>query len=145
MRIVTAREQVELLAAFRRIAGWADWKVVERYPSFGPEARTERAKLENGHTLEISSGRWGGSGPQHMFWDYHIADHDGNTLAYRGFPATDNYPPETNSHPPRMRSAEEAKKEAEDHYQRLFPIGTDTGPHDSGVDYSDLNKFMGEL
>ena len=42
-------------------------------------------------------------------------------------------------------SADEAKQLAEEHYQRLFPLGTDTGRHDSGVDYSDLNKFMGEL
>ena len=145
MRIVTAREQVQLLAAWRRTAGWADWNVTARYPSYGPDAATHEANLENGHKMMVSSGQWGGSGPSHMFWDYHIADHDGQTLAYRGFPATDNYPPETGSHPPRMRTADEAKSAAEEHYQRLFPIGSDTGKHDSGIDYSDLSKFMGEL
>jgi hypothetical protein len=134
MRIVTAREQVEMLAVWRRTAGWADWNVTARYPRWGPEARTEEARLENGHSLTVSSGNWGGTSPQHVYWDYHIQDPHGETVAYRGMPGH-----------PRIRTADEAKSLAEAHYEQLFPIGTDTGPHDSGVDYSDLNKFMGEL
>lgn len=39
-----------------------------------------------------------------------------------------------------------AVKRAEDKYRQMFPVdGPGTGPHDSGVDYSDLNRFMGEL
>lgn len=30
-------------------------------------------------------------------------------------------------------------------YQYVYPLGTNTGTHDSGVDYSNLNKFMDEL
>lgn len=40
---------------------------------------------------------------------------------------------------------EHAMRAVEERYRQKFPIGTNTGPHDSGVDYSDLNKFMGEL
>lgn len=46
-----------------------------------------------------------------------------------------------NSHPDR----ESAIAAAESAYQQMFPLGTNTGNHDSGVDYSDLSKFMGEL
>ena len=42
-------------------------------------------------------------------------------------------------------SREQAMRFAEDHYRKLFPIGTNTGPHDSGVDYSDLNSFKDYL
>ena len=39
-----------------------------------------------------------------------------------------------------------AVRRAEEKYRQLFPVdGPGTGPHDSGVDYSDLNRFMGEL
>lgn len=42
-------------------------------------------------------------------------------------------------------SRQEAMKGAEDHYKAMFPIGTNTGDHDSGVDYSDLNSFKDQL
>lgn len=38
-------------------------------------------------------------------------------------------------------SKEEAMRDAEQHYEKMFPIGTDTGGHDSGTDYSNLNSF----
>lgn len=39
-----------------------------------------------------------------------------------------------------------AVKKAEEKYRKLYPLnGPGTGTHDSGVDYSDLNRFMGEL
>ena len=37
-----------------------------------------------------------------------------------------------------------ARVALEQAYKQMFPIGTNTGPHDSGVDYSDLNRFMEE-
>lgn len=40
---------------------------------------------------------------------------------------------------------DQAKEEAQNHYQKMFPIGSDTGPHDSGVDYSDLNSYLRHL
>ena len=135
MRIQSQRETY----AFRIQA--FDWKTREQYAGYGPGAGFYEAPMENGHTLQVSSGQWGGFDPAHMFFDYHIMDPEGQTLAYRGFPATDNYPPTEGTHPPRMRTVDEAKKAAEEHYKKLFPIGTDTGPHDSGVDYSDLNSF----
>jgi hypothetical protein len=44
-----------------------------------------------------------------------------------------------------LPTREHAQAQAEEVYRRLHPIGTNTGGHDSGTDYSDLNKFMGEL
>lgn len=39
-----------------------------------------------------------------------------------------------------IATREEAQREAEEHYQKMFPIGTSTGFHDSGVDYDDIMK-----
>lgn len=132
MRIIRAREQAQLLSAWHRTAGWADWKVTATYPQYHPEARDEKAQLENGHHLTIGSGNWGNNRGDRWFW--HVNDGEGNTLHSW---STGGGEPEY--------SADAAKQKAEQAYQRLFPIGTDTGKHDSGVDYSDLNKFMGEL
>lgn len=44
-----------------------------------------------------------------------------------------------------MHSEEEAKSGIENKYKELYPIGTNTGTHDSGVDYSDLNSFKDYL
>lgn len=44
-----------------------------------------------------------------------------------------------------INTLEEAQQQAQEHYQRLFPIGTSTGGHDSGLDYSDLNSYMRHL
>ena len=123
----------------RRTSGWADWNVTARYPQYHPQAQDAEARLENGHSLHIGSGQWGSNRPSDTYWDYHIADPSGLIIASGGW---DEGPNHQN---PTIRSPEEAKRQAEEHYEKLFPIGSDTGKHDSGVDYSDLNKFMGEL
>lgn len=132
MRIIRARHQAELLAAFQRTAGWADWKVTDEWPHLGGGAHSEEARLENGHRLNVSSGTWGSNRPPWR-WYWGIYDADDNHVIGSG------------DHDPPPHSPEEARQAAEAAYQKLFPIGTDTGGHDSGVDYSDLNKFMGEL
>jgi hypothetical protein len=130
MRIVSAREQVQLLAAWRRTAGWADWKVTNEYPEHGGGARDEEARLENGHTLGIGSGNWNSNGPPWR-WHWHISD------------ANDEYVTGSGEDNPPAHSPEEARQTAEQAYEKIFPAGkANTGPHDSGVDYSDLNKFM---
>jgi hypothetical protein len=45
-------------------------------------------------------------------------------------------------HGDHIHSLDEAKNQAQEAYKQMFPIGTNTGGHDSGVDYSDLNSFM---
>jgi hypothetical protein len=45
----------------------------------------------------------------------------------------------------KIDSLDEAKRQAQNYYHKMFPLGTNTGPHDSGVDYSDLNGFMDGL
>lgn len=42
-------------------------------------------------------------------------------------------------------SKEHAMQAIEQRYRQTFPIGTNTGPHDSGVDYSNLNDFKDYL
>jgi len=145
-RVITAREQVQMLAAWRRTA--FDWK-----PDYGSKTiGTERlrAALENGHSLAIQDhGEYG--------WNWsmfapagHMEDEAGGPpipirelvtgggSRWKGVPgsyySTDHLP-----------TKEHARQQAEEAYQKMYPIGTNTGPHDSGVDYSDLNKFMGEL
>ena len=46
-------------------------------------------------------------------------------------------------HDQKIPNREEAQRQVEEHYQKMFPIGTSTGGHDSGVDY-DLNRIMRE-
>lgn len=116
----------------RKTAGWADWKVTQEYPEHGGGARDEEARLENGHTLGIGSGNWNSNGPPWR-WHWHISD------------ANDEYVTGSDEKNPPAHSPEEARQTAEQAYEKIFPAGkVDTGPHDSGVDYSDLSKFMGE-
>lgn len=124
-----------LMARFRhlRTAGWADWKIVNEFPHLGGGAREEEARLENGHRLHISSGTWGSN---RRPWRWHWGIYD----------ADDNYITGSGEHDPPGHSPEEARSSAEEKYKELFPVGkANTGTHDSGVDYSNLNKFMDEL
>lgn len=49
------------------------------------------------------------------------------------------------AHSDHIPTLEDAKAQAQAHYQKMFPIGTNTGGHDSGVDYGDLNSYMRHL
>jgi hypothetical protein len=71
----------------------------------------------------------------HQDPDHHLAGNGGDGPRGEDDPWHRDYIP----------TLEDAKAEAEEHYKKMFPLGTNTGKHDSGVDYSDLNKFMGEL
>lgn len=127
MRIIRARQLVEMLSPWRKTAGWADWRVTATYPQYHPEARDEKAQLENGHYLTIGSGNWNNNRGDRWFW--HVHDGEGNSI--HDWSTEDNQP---------EYSAEAAKEKAERAYQRLFPLGTDTGSHDSGVDYDDIMR-----
>lgn len=124
-------------AAVRSTAGWADWKVIERFRGSGLDPDVQQARLENGHTLNVSS--FGRPGKMDN-WDYHITDDKGEVLGHGGADDDDN--PTGGRGGRGIKSLDEAKQLAEEHYRNLFPIGTDTGTHDSGVDYSDLNQLM---
>ena len=141
MRIIRARQQAELLAAFQRTAGWADWKNDD-----SPGFLLDKATLENGHRLSVGQsfltpGSWG-------YNIYGPATEDDEWPEIASGPAThgkEEYPRDPSRWSHDFLTREQAREAAEKHYEKLFPIGTDTGGHDSGVDYSDLNKFMGEL
>jgi hypothetical protein len=143
-RIITAREQVHLLAAWRRTA--FDWKPD---PLSLEGTERHRAALENGHVLAIQhhpdhgwnwtmfapAGHMEGinGGPPTPITEL-VTGGGARWKGLSGFYSTDHLP-----------TKEHARQQAEEAYQKLYPIGTNTGGHDSGTDYSDLNKFMGEL
>lgn len=104
-----------------------------------------RAALENGHVLAIQDhgGKYGWNWA--LFTNEESAEHGpikqlvtGGGSHWEGMPgfySADHIP-----------TREHARTQAEQAYRELYPIGSDTGGgHDSGVDYSDLGKFMGEL
>jgi hypothetical protein len=141
----------------RKTAGWADWNPhVDEDGSCRPfylqgagmESNHDHyfAHLENGHKLEVMGfGRQSiNAEPNKWAAFYHdgqvdkkypnLRPEDGNVV-----PNPDHHPSQGNHFWP---SKEHAMHAAENAYQQSYPIGTNTGPHDSGTDYSDLNKFM---
>ena len=156
------------MARFRRqAAGWADWRETDPDAPcpICPYERPHRdrilhvAPLENGHELHAWSydgklwpGLGSNLGPEELGWNWAIVDPSKypaepskyeehgdpeHTLAGNGGDAGDPDDPWHRDHIPTL---EDAKAEAEAHYRRLFPIGTDTGGHDSGFDYDDFFK-----
>lgn len=125
-----------LMAKFRhlRTAGWADWRNDD-----SPGFPLDVAHLENGHRFSV-----GQSFLTPGAWGYNIY---GPATEDEEWPQIAESPVHMVNGKERHQNLtrEQAREAAEQHYQKLFPIGTDTGSHDSGVDYSDLNKFMGEL
>jgi hypothetical protein len=93
-----------------------------------------RSKTENGHQLNVYRVRR----PDGFAWSIYAPHPDSENSLTMVDGAGHRYGEE-------MSSVEHAKAAAEEAYKRLYPIGTDTGPRESGVDYSDLGKFMGEL
>jgi hypothetical protein len=114
-----------------------DWKPVKWAD---PEATDEmyRAKLENGHALSCYQIP---DAPDHgWMWSIYEPVKPGehpNPQAMR-YVAGDGgeglYP-----------TFDHARQAAEDEYQQRYPIGTDTGSHDSGNDYTDLSGYMKHL
>lgn len=93
------------------------------------------APLENGHELHIwedlTTDLWGWAvytplNPMEAHPDNWPASSD---VCRRG-------------HMKMAATEDEAKQAVQDAYRELFPIGEETGGHDSGIDYSDLNAFM---
>lgn len=136
-----------LMAKFRhlRTAGWADWKPTA--PSVHGGERY-RAALENGHVLTMDND------PKYG-WQWALFEPSGTMTADDGVPVpvTDlrtgggsrwkGLPGATATE--HLPTREHARQQAEEAYQKLYPIGTNTGKHDSGVDYSDLNSFKDYL
>lgn len=139
MKIVTAREQIEMLSPWRVAAFVFPWRESEAYPGKG-----FFADLENGHKLSVlpPHPRDPSRGWDWYLWHGQKNEHGEHPVTGGGQGWRNDSRAHSTDHLP---TAEDAKAAAEDAYSKLFPIGTNTGPHDSGVDYSDLNKFMGEL
>jgi len=134
-----------------------DWRQIASGP-----VNVFRAALENGHNLHV----WQFDNPHDIKrgWSWAITDpslsQSGEKrnphpdavshtwLAAGGEPAAShNYwiqdMPEGAQapHDRTIPTREEAQREAEQNYQKMFPLGTDTGGHDSGVNY-DINDIM---
>lgn len=146
-----------LMAKFRhlRTAGWGDWTPhVDDDGScrpfylqgYGMEGNHDHhlAHLENGHKLEVLGvGRqsWNEE-PNRWVAFYHDGQTDDrypNTRPQDGHSVInpDHHPSPGNHFWP---SKEHAMQAAENAYQKAYPIGTDTGGHDSGVDYDDIMR-----
>lgn len=147
-----------------------DWVYGGEYGLYKPGGEAYHAPLENGHRLRvwddtINEPRWGplepggsrmGDLPPEEPGSHWKAGWD-EGVDFPNDPAMPGYPHNTHPHweavyehdsPLRAKAyptREEAMKAVERRYRQKYPIGSDTGSHDSGVDYSDLNKFMGEL
>ena len=119
--------------SMRRVA--FNWKN-EKWDGIAGEDFPEgyhRSKTENGHQLYVYRVRR----PDGFAWSIYAPHQDSDNPATMTMVdgAGHRYGDE-------IPSVEHAKAAAEEAYKKLFPIGTDTGPRESGVDYSDLNKFM---
>ena len=123
----------------RRTAGWADWKQVSHDDDYHDRLGmyTYQADLENGHSLSAFND------PHKKTWFAYI-NHPG-TRAEPDQGADSGLPYST--YVGGVHDSKEAVMQAaEQKYEQMFPVGgSNTGPHDSGTDYSDLSKFMGEL
>lgn len=144
-------------AAMRLIA-FADWK--NHYDGddwMGGYLTFHKARLENGHELhawryenpEAGQGwNWGVVDPEQPKPEHEYSlPGEFKYLAKAGEDAKydDRQTGGSLIHGDQIDSFDEAKQQAQKHYQKIFPIGTDTGFHDSGVDYSDLNSYMRHL
>jgi hypothetical protein len=136
---------------------------------YNPDTEAYHAPLENGHRLRvwddsITRSRWGPlEEGGHRMGDLPPEEPGSHWMG--GFDHGPDFPSDPdmpgyphNIHPDYTAVYEEdsplrakayptkehAMRAIEKRYREKFPIGTNTGPHDSGVDYSDLNKFMGQ-
>jgi hypothetical protein len=113
------------------------------------DTERHRAALENGHVLAIQDhGKYGwnwtmfapaghmegmNGGPPETVTEL-VTGGGARWKGLPGFYSTDHIP-----------TREHARQQAEEAYKRLYPIGTDTGGHDSGTDYSDLSGYLRHL
>lgn len=146
-----------------------DW-AYGKHGLYGQGTEAYHAPLENGHRLRvwddsITEPRWGPLKPggyqmgdlppekpgSHWKGGFdHGVDFPRDPAAHEaaGYPLPwgpaftavyeENSPLRAKAYP----SKEEAMAAIEKKYRETFPVGTDTGTHDSGVDYSDLNSLM---
>lgn len=104
----------------------------------------QAARLENGHVVYVWQNRIPqapGELQDHWGWAVYIPESPGHESNPANWPACSDVSRPGRSYEPNIKTEEEAKLRAEEAYRELYPIGTDTGHYDSGVDYSDLNAF----
>ena len=159
MRIQSQRETFALRV---RAASEFPWRPEDRdwahgeYGLYGPGVEAYHAPLENGHRLRV----WDDTNneDQFMFPKEAPGSHwKGGIDEGEDFPNDPQMPGYPNNTHPNWTAAyeedsplrakaypskEEAMRGVEKKYREKFPIGTNTGPHDSGVDYSDLNSVL---
>lgn len=124
-------------AALRRVAftGDSDWKI--------DQWGNHECRLENGHVLYCTQVK---SRPE-VGWQWGIYDRNhpdpevrASAVRKGGQRWGGDTPDDPQDHLP---TAEHARRQAEQEYQKMFPLGTSTGGHksqigDSGVDYEKL-------
>ena len=125
----------------RRTAGMFDWKPSKRFH----DSEATFAHLENGHQLGVFP-----SNPRNPEdgWDWYVwhgpKDDRGDrnvTGGGRGWDGDDR----AYSSGHRFPTRDHAQAAAEAAYSQLFPLGTSTGGHDSGVDYTQYMNPQDDL
>lgn len=142
-------------AAVRSTAGWADWRQVDTSgpcpicPWNHPDTIRHVAPLENGHELHAWSYDDDGGTPEDYGWSWAVVDpskYPAEPNKYSGHVDPEHHlltgGDDGSDDGDYIPTLDEAKSRAEAAYQKHVPLGTDTGTHDSGVDYSDLNQLM---
>ena len=146
---------------------WGDWRRIKKKDGYtnynewhseatgAPQSTYHHyvAPLENGHELHAWSYRHNERN-ENYGWSWAIRDphgdetghdEDNNMWLDAGGPDGPRTPLDEDEEGLRYPDLPSAVKKAEENYRKLYPIGgAGTGTHDSGVDYSDLNRFMGE-
>jgi hypothetical protein len=76
-RILTAKEQLEMLAPWRRTAGPVfDWRPTPEYAALGLTLDHHTAPLENGDRLHVYRPDFPGAGMTDKHWLYELEPHD---------------------------------------------------------------------
>ena len=134
----------------QKLAGWANWSPQPRTHEYD-ELNFHKAPLETGHELHVwthdtdndveDSWNWAIHDPsQGEYGDLISAGPDANDTAKDT---------STVAHADHIGGIDEAKRQAEQAYEKMFPINKlrdmkHPTRGDSNIDYSDLNRFMDE-
>lgn len=116
-----------------RTAGWADWKIDPH-----PTMPIDEAHLENGYRMSVGPSFLTKGSFGYNIYGPPTEQEEWPEIATSKVHGKEEYPRNPHRWSHDFLTREQARAAAEKHYEQLFPLGTDTGGHDSGVDYDDI-------